>query len=146
MKRIIVLVMLLLAAAIDVMALEVEDSKFLERLGFNDSEINRILEIEAAATKEKQRVQVELNLQKAQLEKLLLEPDVDLGQVEKLLRESAEWKVRGELADIRRRVQLRSISGEDRWVKLVRAMKVVKERLSERAQEREETSPDKKVK
>ncbi|HUV08609.1 MAG TPA: hypothetical protein VMX75_12815, partial [Spirochaetia bacterium] len=59
----------------------------------------------------------------------------DMQEVERLLRQSLEWKMKAELAEIRRRVEIRKIFGEQRWEKFILALK-------HRRENREEKNPD----
>ena len=95
----------------------------LQRLGLSSEEIELAVQIEQDANRTKREAGLELNLLKAQLEKELFQTDVDMQQVEKLLRTSLEWKMKAELAEIARRVELRKLLGEDRWEKLLLALK-----------------------
>ena len=101
----------------------VDSPEALKKLGLDDQEIERIKEIQAAADKTIAEVRVELNLLKARLEKLLFDVNVDMREVEKLLRASMEWKLKAELAEIKRRVELRKLFGEERWPRFLRALK-----------------------
>ena len=91
-----------------------------EEIALSESEIDRINEISGKAQRITREAQLELNLLKAQLEKLLFSPDVDMNEVEKILRTSLDWRLKGELAEIRERVELRKYLGEDRWRQALR--------------------------
>ncbi len=99
----------------------IDNSEILEKFGLNDREIEQVMAIQQETERTIQEARVELNLLKAQLEKLLFSIEVDMNQVEKLLRQSIEWKLKSELAEIRRRVELRKLFGEERWAKFLRA-------------------------
>jgi len=45
-----------------------------------------------------------------------------MKEVERILKESLEWKLKSELAEIRRRVEIRKILGEARWEKFLRIL------------------------
>jgi hypothetical protein len=101
----------------------VDSPEVLKKFGLDDQEIERIMQIQAEADRTIGEARVELNLLKAQLEKLLFDVNVEMREVEKLLRDSMEWKIKAELAEIRRRVELRKIFGEERWPKFLRALR-----------------------
>ena len=44
-----------------------------------------------------------------------------MSQVERLLQSSVEWKLKSEMAEIRRRVEVRKMLGEQKWGQLLRA-------------------------
>jgi len=100
----------------------IDDPEMLEELGLSESEIESIREIQDDAESVLREARVELNLLKARLEKLLLDVNVDMQRVEQLIRESVEWKIKSELAEIRRRVEIRKIFGEERWEEFLRRL------------------------
>ncbi len=100
----------------------IDDPQMLEDLGLSESEIESIREIQDDAESVLRETRVELNLLKARLEKLLLDVNVDIQRVEELIRESVEWKIESELAEIRRRVEIRKIFGEERWEEFLRML------------------------
>ena len=89
--------------------------QFFEKLGLSDQEIEGVSTLMKKSERTRKEASLELNLVKAQLEKLLFPANADLGQVEILLRSSLEWKLKAELADIKLRVELRKLLGEERW-------------------------------
>jgi hypothetical protein len=99
----------------------IDSAEILGKFGLNDEEIERVMAIQRETERTIQEARVELNLLKAQLEKLLFDIEVDMNRVEKLLRQSIEWKLKSELAEIRRRVELRKLFGEERWANFLRA-------------------------
>ena len=99
-----------------------DNPQALRWLGLKEDEISRIMEIQQDAERIRKEAVLELNLYKAQLEKLLYSANVDMKEVEKILRESLEWKMQIELATIKSRVEVRRILGEERWTKLLKAM------------------------
>jgi ATP-dependent Lon protease len=66
------------------------------------------------------RAQVEMNYFKAQVERLLFEQDVQLSEVEAVMRQSLEWRLKSQMAQIRRRVELRRLLGDERWAQVIR--------------------------
>ena len=113
----------------------IDSSEILEKFGLNDREIEQVMAIQRETERTIQETRIELNLLKAQLEKLLFDIEVDMNQVEKLLRQSIEWKLKSELAEIRRRIELRKIFGEERWAKFLRARSRLNARKPPRPQE-----------
>jgi hypothetical protein len=120
MKRITLILVILLALTVSgTYAQNMGNFDELRKLGLTDDEIRKVTEINLATEQEKREAQLELNILKAQLEKLLAGIDPDMRQVEKLLRDSTEWKVKSELAEIKKRVEIRKLIGEEKWRKLL---------------------------
>jgi hypothetical protein len=98
-----------------------ENEQLFERLGLNETQRKGAGEIVAREDKVIREAQAELNIRRAQLEKLLLDPTPDMREVERILQSSLEWKLKSEMAGIRRRVEIRALLGEEKWEDLVRA-------------------------
>ncbi len=128
MKKIWFISLLLCMIAAGAFAQEIDNPQILRKLGLTEEEIIQIMKIQRETQKVQIEAQIELNLYKAQLEKILFYPDVDMKEVEKILKASMEWKLRFELAKIRRRVEVRKIMGEERWEKLLRVWKMDKQK------------------
>lgn len=111
-----------------------DNSQLFERLGLTEQQTSSIQEILRREDRVSREAQAELGVYKAQLEKLLLGPDPDMRQVERLLQSSMEWKLKSEMAEIRRRVEIRKVLGEQKWQQLVRAWRAW--RLRNNARER----------
>ncbi len=123
MKKPTLIAAFLLLAVCVTAAQPIDNTEILKRFGMNDEEIERVMAIQMDTERIIQEARVELNLLKAQLEKLLFDIDVDMNSVERLLRQSIDWKLKAELAEIKRRVELRKLFGEERWAKFLRARK-----------------------
>lgn len=124
MKKMWLICLLLCMISAGAFAQRIDDPQILRELGLKEEEIIQIMKIQGETEKVKRESQIELNLYKAQLEKILFSPDVDLEEVEKILRASMEWKLKSELAEIRRRVEIRKILGEERWEKFLSTLKM----------------------
>jgi hypothetical protein len=121
MKKLTLTAIFLLFVVCVTAAQPIDNTEILKRFGLNDEEIERVMAIQIETERIIQEARVELNLLKAQLEKLLFDIDVDINSVERLLRQSIDWKLKSELAEIKRRVELRKLFGEERWAKFLRA-------------------------
>jgi hypothetical protein len=66
-----------------------------------------------------------------------------MRQVEKLLRDSMEWKVKIELAEINKRVELRKILGEEKWKKLVNYLERKKTDTEKKTADKKDGKADK---
>ena len=128
MKKIWFVSLLLWMIAAGAYAQGIDNPQILRKLDLTEEEITQIMKIQRGTQKVQIEAQIELNLYKAQLEKILFYPDVDMKEVEKILKASMEWKLRFELAKIRRRVEIRKIMGEERWEKFLRIWKMDKQK------------------
>jgi hypothetical protein len=123
MKHFVLVGALLLLFGSMTAAQAIDNAEALKKFGLNEEEIERVMEIQNEMDRIIQETRIELNLLKAQLEKLLFDVNVDMQKVERILRESIEWKLKSELAEIKRRIEIRKIFGEQRWQKFLRARK-----------------------
>ncbi|NOY10478.1 MAG: hypothetical protein GXP33_16715 [Spirochaetes bacterium] len=94
--------------------------KVLKKLGFTDGEIKGLVKIQQESQQVILNAKAEMDIYKAELKKLLLSPDVNMRDVEKLLRKSMEWELKVRVAQIKRQVDSRKLVGERKWVQLVR--------------------------
>ena len=123
MKRVVLMLSLVCLASTTTFAQSFDNPQALERLGLTEDQIGRIEEVAAREDRVVREAQVELNLYRAQLEKLLLDPDVNMREVERILKETTEWKLKSELANMRRRVEIRKIMGEEKWEEFLRLLR-----------------------
>jgi hypothetical protein len=140
MKRIALVIVVLFSFALTGWSLDFDRSEPLKKIGLSDDQIKKVMDISVKFNKEKKDAQLELNILRAQLEKLLASTDPDMKSVEKLLRDSVELKVKSELAEIKKRVEIRKVVGEELWNKLVVFFQKSKEMRKEKA---EKNRPDK---
>ncbi len=99
--------------------------KFLE---LTEEEIEKLEILQSEKQLIQSEAQVELNLLKAQLEKLLFPVNSDMSAIEVKMRATHEWKLRIEMANIRLRVEARKIIGETRWRKLLQMQREIRQR------------------
>ncbi len=121
-KKIIVVVVVLFSfVLIPVFAQQQADisDKVLKRLGFSANEIESITKVYEETQKTVMNAKAEIDIYRAELKKLLLSSDVDMIQVEKLLRKSLEWELKMRLAQIEREVKIRKLVGDRKWARLV---------------------------
>ncbi len=123
MKKLALIAAFLLLVVCVTAAQPIDNTEIFKKFGLNDEEIERVMATQMETERIIREARVELNLLKAQLEKLLFDIDVDMNSVERLLRQSIDWKLKSELAEIKRRVELRKLFGEERWAKFLRARK-----------------------
>ncbi len=96
------------------------NSKMLKKLGFTDHEIKGLVRIQQEGQQVILNAKAEMDIYKAELKKLLLSPDVNMKDVEKLLRKSMEWELKIRVVQIKRQVDSRKLIGERKWVQLVK--------------------------
>jgi hypothetical protein len=134
MKTNTLVICLCLLAVSSASAQNISNPELLERLGLNEDEMERMVEIQRNAAMEAREAQIELNILQAQLEKLLFPVDVDMREVEELLRASLEWKMIAELAEIRKRVETRKLLGDEGWEQLLRMARILQQRQNQGGQ------------
>jgi peptidoglycan hydrolase CwlO-like protein len=141
MKRSMFLSIILFAAAALAFGQQrLENAEFLKSIGLSGDDIKKVQDIRLQTSRDKQQAQAELNVYKAQLEKLMLSADPDMKEVERILRDSMEWKLKAELADIKGRVATRKAVGEEAWQKIVRAL-AIRQRADGSAEKPGKASP-----
>lgn len=98
-------------------------SQLAARIGLTEEETEALLEVFTQTETEIKGAALELDVYKAQLARLLFPPEVNMREVEELLRKSYEWQLKRQLAQIRRQVEIRRLLGEDRWIRYSRLSK-----------------------
>jgi hypothetical protein len=118
MKQIAV-ALLFVAATSAVMAQT--NANVLRQLDFSLDEIEKMEDIQEAAVEVMEPAQAQVDVIKQKLTRLLLKEDVDLGEVEQLLRQSLQWELKIRMAVITQQVEIRRIVGDQRWAVMLRA-------------------------
>jgi hypothetical protein len=114
--------------------------QLLKKEGVTETDINRIEQLFKHAEQLKKEAQLELNINQAQLEKLLFNIDVDTKEVERVLQISHKWRLKAELAQIDLYVKVRQILGKDKWTNLIRNLKhFIKQRMDDGSREKKST-------
>ncbi len=119
---------MVVVAATVVWAQDFPEDALLKRLDIEEAEYDRILEINRSTQMAAQEAAAEQKILQARLEKLMLDPDPDMREIEELLRESLEWKLKMEMAHIKQSIETRKILGEDRWLRFLRLRKEFRQR------------------
>ena len=134
MKRLMLfLVMGLLAVGFSY-AQDWDNPELLERLDLDEQQVEKIREIFEETEKEIRQARVEIDVLRAQLRKLLFEEQVNMQEVERMLRQSLEWELKQRMAQIRRQVELRELLGDAKYARMSQAIE--KRRLMQEQQER----------
>jgi hypothetical protein len=127
------LIMGLLAAGFSY-AQDWDNPELLERLDLDEQQVEKIREIFEETEKEIRQARLEIDVLRAQLRKLLFEEQVDMREVERMLRQSLEWELKQRMAQIRRQVELRELLGDAKYARMSQAIE--KRRLMQEQQER----------
>ena len=134
MKRLMLfLVMGLLAVGFSY-AQDWDNPELLERLDLDEQQVEKIREIFEDTEKEIRQARLEIDVLRAQLRKLLFEEQVNMREVERMLRQSLEWELKQRMAQIRRQVELRELLGDAKYARMSQAIE--KRRLMQEQQER----------
>lgn len=105
------------------------------------AEKDQIEAIAARTQQETRLAQAELEIVKAQLNRLLISPDADMKEVERLLRQGLEWELKIRMAQIRRETETRRIVGDRKWADLIsdtsaRVLERKRQAIMQKAEER----------
>lgn len=123
MKKTFAALLVFLASVTWISAQDLYTESFLNKLGIQADQITRILNIQSTSRNQIKEAALEMNIFKAQLEKILYDKNPDMVKVKKLLEESLKYRLQSELAAIEARVQIRKIMGEKAWEKMLLARK-----------------------
>ncbi|RKX91848.1 MAG: hypothetical protein DRP59_06840 [Spirochaetes bacterium] len=141
MKKLSAIVLILLLTAVWVSAQDIVAEELLKKLDLTQNQIEQVLQIQETYQKQIREAALEMNVYKAELEKLLFKEDPDMSKVKKLLEESLKWRLQSEMAAITERVETRKIMGEEKWGQMLRLKKRLIERKQMQTQPRSNTLP-----
>lgn len=134
MKRLMIVLVLGLLAAGFSYSQDWDNPEILERLDLKEAEVQEIQEIFEKTEREIREARLEIDVLRAQLRKLLFQEQVDMREVERLLRQSLDWEFKERMAQIRRQVELRELLGDAKYARMAQAFQ--KRQLFDREQER----------
>ena len=134
MKRLMLFVLMGLLAGGLTYGQDWDIPEVLERLDLDEEEVEKIREIFERTEREIREARLEIDVLRAQLRKLLFEEQVNMREVERMLRQSLEWELKERMAQIRRQVELRELLGDAKYARMSQAME--KRRLMQEQQER----------
>jgi len=123
MKRILVITILLFTVSL-LYAQSLSGERLLQSLGLEEEEIEQVLEVEREAAAQRQRLRADLEVQKAELARLLLDESPSMRLVERNLRAGADVEVQIRLVEIERELAIRRIAGTERWARIVQAQRL----------------------
>jgi len=129
MKKLLFILIILVITASTVFAQDMFDPRLLTRVGLSTEEIEEIQEIQYQAEKKIREASVEINILKAQLEKMLLDEHPDMNQVRKTIEATLRWRIQTEIAKVEARVQIREKMGSENWEKMLKLRKQIIQRV-----------------
>jgi len=107
-----------------------DNPQVLKRLELGEEEMENIRGVFEQTEKEIREARLEIDILKAQLRKLLFQQQVNMREIERLLRDSLEWEMKERMAQIQRQVQLRTILGDAKYARLMETVEA-RRRLQE---------------
>ena len=134
MKRLMIVLVLGLLAAGFSYSQDWDNPEILERLDLKEAEVQETQEIFEKTEREIREARLEIDVLRAQLRKLLFQEQVDMREVERLLRQSLDWEFKERMAQIRRQVELRELLGDAKYARMTQAFQ--RRQLADREQER----------
>lgn len=134
MKRLMIVLVLGLLAAGFSYTQDWDNPEILERLGLKEAQVQEIQEIFEKTEGEIREARLEIDVLRAQLRKLLFQEQVNMREVEQLLRQSLDWEFKERMAQIRRQVELRELLGDAKYARMTQAFQ--RRQLVDREQER----------
>ena len=123
MKRKFIVLFLFIASVAWISAQDLYTETFLGKLGLPRNKIEKILDIQSTSREQIKEAALEMNIFKAQLEKMLFNVNPDMTKVKKLLEDSLKYRLQSELAAIEARVKIRQIMGEKDWDRMLQMKK-----------------------
>lgn len=126
MKKILILLLLLTPALLT--GQDFTNQRLVRLLELTEDEVTELRDLQFERNRIVEEAQLEQNLIKAQLEKLLFPPDADLRAIERKMEESLTWRLKVEMANITLRVEARKLLGEERWRKFLQVQKEMRSR------------------
>jgi len=133
-KRLMIVLVLGLLAAGFSYTQDWDNPEILERLGLKEAQVQEIQEIFEKTEGEIREARLEIDVLRAQLRKLLFQEQVNMREVEQLLRQSLDWEFKERMAQIRRQVELRELLGDAKYARMTQAFQ--RRQLVDREQER----------
>ncbi|MFP4441499.1 MAG: hypothetical protein ACLFST_00110 [Spirochaetia bacterium] len=90
----------------------------LELLNVEDEDIEKAIEIHREAAETIEIAKNKQAILKTKLKYDLMDPQVDMEEVEQLLRDTLEWELKIQMAQIERDLELRNLFGDDIWARM----------------------------
>jgi hypothetical protein len=120
MKRILWILAALALTGAMAAAQDLPNAPAWKKLGLSEAEIRQVAAVQAESRVDLQKARAEIRIAKAQLAKLLLNADVSMADVEKVLRTAQESELAVRKIQIGRALKIRKIVGDERWGQMAR--------------------------
>ena len=146
MKRLMLVVALSLLAVGFSYGQDWDNPEILKRLNLDEEQTEKVREIFERTEKEIREARLEIDVLRAELRRLLFQEQVDMREVERMLRRSLEWELKERMAQIRRQVELRELLGDSKYARMTQAVerrRVVQEEQERRSREESGSSAGK---
>ena len=137
-KKILIVVLLTFFLAAAGFAQDFNNPQVMEKLGLTQEQVTQLTRIHEEAQKIIRAAQLDINIERAQLKKLLFESNVDLRQVERRLKSILDLEYKLRLAEITREVKVRKVIGDKKWAQLTQMIRARREAV---ARERRQPEP-----
>ena len=138
MKKIIIVSLLTAFLAAAGFAQAFNNPQIMEKLGLTQEQVIQLTSIYEEAQKTIREAQLDIDIQKAELKKLLFQSNVDLKQVERRLKSILDLEYKLRLAEITREVKARKVIGDKEWAQLTQ---MIRNRREAVARERRQPDP-----
>lgn len=118
-------------------AQSIYNDRVLSALGLTEDEVARVLAVDRETTTRIRRLRADLDVEQAELARLLVDEQPNMRAVERNLRDSAEIEVQIRLLEIDRELAIRDIVGTERWSTILRTVRIrqaVQDRAADVAQ------------
>jgi len=138
MKKIIIVALLTCFLAAAGFAQDFNNPQIIEKLGLTQQQVEKLTLIYEEAEKIIREARLDIDIERAQLKKLLFESTVDLRQVERRLKSILDLEYKLRLAEITREVKARKVIGDKEWARLTQMIRARREAV---ARERRQPEP-----
>ncbi len=122
MKNFIFIMIILALVVSTVSAQDIYDSRLLARIGMSAEEIREIQEIQFRMEQQIRLYNADLNILKAQLEKLLLNENPDMDDVRTTIRKTIQLRSQSEITRVEARVLTRQKMGTQNWENMLKLL------------------------
>lgn len=138
MKKILIVVLLAGFLAAAGFAQDFNNPQIIEKLGLTQEQVEQLKLIYEEAQEIIRAAQLDIDIERAQLKKVLAQNNVDLRQVERRLKSIVDLEYEVRLEQIKTQVRVRKVIGNKKWAQLIgiREMRRTRE-AGERTRERE---------
>jgi len=137
MKKIIIAVLLTCSLAAAGFSQDFNNPQIMEKLELTQEQVTQLTRIYEEALKTIREAQLDIDIERAQLKKLLFQSNVDLRQVERRLKSILDLEFKLRLAEITREVKARKVIGDKKWAQLIREMRRTREETGATTRDRD---------